>query len=107
MRVECDAAGLRETFGFSASDGHAIDVCEKIEDDPFAVGRNVDGHLSAFGGVEIDVARFAVGERSIPFRGGLFFFLALVSVFGTRGRRTDEQCGEKTKKKNRAKDWTK
>ena len=73
MSVECDAALLRQAFGAASSYRHAVDVGEKVEDDPFAVGRNIHRHPGAFGSVEGDIASGAAWERGVP----LFFGLVL------------------------------
>ena len=85
MSVERDAALLREAFGVAARYGHAVDVREQVEDDPFAVGRNVDRHPGAFGSVEGDLARGAASERGVPlFFGFVFRFLIFVGARESR-----------------------
>jgi hypothetical protein len=95
MGVESDAALLREALGVAAGDRHAIDVREKIEDDPLAVGRNIDGHPGAFGSVEGDLAGGATGERGVPFFFGLVFLL-LIIVTAREGRER-KGCDEQEK----------
>src|SRR5579872_903388 len=88
MSVERDAALLRKTFGVASGYGHAIDVREKIEDDPFAVGRYVHGHPGALGGVERDVAGGAAGECGVPlFFCLVFWFLIVVTARQSRKRK--------------------
>ncbi len=85
--VECYAALLREAFGVAACYRHAVDVREKVEDDPFAVGRNVNGHPGAFGSVEGDVARRATCERGVPLFFGLVFWFLIVVAARESGKR--------------------
>ena len=66
MVVDGDAAVLGERLGVAALSGDSVDVSQEVEDDPAAVGGDVEGHPSALLGREIDLAGLAAGQGGVP-----------------------------------------
>ena len=66
MVVDRDAAVLREGLGVAALRRDAVDVPDEVENDPAAVGRDVEGHPGALLGGEIDLAGLAAGQGGVP-----------------------------------------
>jgi hypothetical protein len=68
VRIDGDPARLRQGDRLTAAGRHSIDVAEQIEDEPLAIGRDVDRHPRPFGGGEVDLAGRAARLRDVPRR---------------------------------------